>query len=293
MRVRVYEHLTASGPDDGGSMYREGRAMRDALAADLSAIPGVDVVETNPDLAFVIAPETDGVLEERVAFFRRDCAVVAPSADALALTGDKLRLAEHWSRHGVPTPATRRPGNGLLGRDSVVKPRDGAGSCDTHFLCAGESIPESLRGDRFLIQDFVPGRSASVAFLIGPRQTIPLIPTFQRLSDDGRFAYRGGELPIPAEWAARAVALARRALECVPGLAGYVGVDLVLGDAGDAAIEINPRLTTSYIGLRSRAEFNLAAAMLALHHGGTVGETSWKTEPISFDSDGTVRPASR
>jgi tyramine---L-glutamate ligase len=290
MRVLVYEHLTATGPDDGGSMYREGRAMRDALVADLRAVPGAETVETDPDIAFVIAPETDGILEERVAFFRRTCPVVAPSAEALALTGDKLRLAEHWRRRGVPTPATRRAGVGTVERDSVVKPRDGAGSCETHFLCAGESIPESLCGDRFLVQDFAPGRSASIAFLIGPGQTVPLLPTFQRLSDDGRFAYRGGDLPIPVELAARAVALGRRAIECVPGLHGYVGVDLVLGDGADHAIEINPRLTTSYIGLRALANFNLAATLLSLHRGGTGGETNWKPGAISFDSDGTVRP---
>ena len=51
----------------------------------------------------------------------------------------------------------------------------------------------------------------------------------------------------------------------MPGLSGYVGVDVVLGNDGrDWAIEINPRLTTSYVGLRALAGFNLAEAMLAV-----------------------------
>jgi predicted ATP-grasp superfamily ATP-dependent carboligase len=37
----------------------------------------------------------------------------------------------------------------------------------------------------------------------------------------------------------------------IPGLAGYVGIDLLLPDGGDPLIvEINPRLTTSYVGYR-------------------------------------------
>ena len=57
----------------------------------------------------------------------------------------------------------------------------------------------------------------------------------------------------------------------MPGLLGYVGVDLVLGDAADGsrdyAIEINPRLTTSYVGLRALADFNIAEAMLRAANG--------------------------
>ncbi len=289
MRILVYEHLTATGPDDGSSMYREGRAMRDALAADLRAIPGCEVVESNTDLAFVIAPETGGILEERVSFFRRSCPVLAPRADALALTADKLRLAEHWNRHGVPTPATRSAATGVRApRPSVLKPRDGAGSCDTVFLCESEAVPEEQRTDSFVLQDFVPGQPVSVAFLVGPRQTVPLVPCFQELSNDGRFQYRGGSLPIPDPLAKRAVAIGRRAVDVVPGLLGYVGVDLVLGDAGDFAIEINPRLTTSYIGLRALCAENLSERAIAIARGESRPPLRWNPGRITFGSDGTV-----
>ncbi len=287
MRVLVYEHLTASGPDDGSSMYREGRAMRDALRADLAAIPGCEIVDANADLAFVIAPETDGILEERVAHFRRMCPVLAPRADALALTADKLLLAEHWTRLGVPTPTTESARDAAIARrPSVLKPRDGAGSCETYFLCEGEAVPDHLRTDRFLVQEFVPGRAASVAFLVGPEQTIPLPPCFQNLSDDGRFQYRGGSVPIPEPLARRAVALGRRAIDGVPGLLGYVGVDLVLGDGGDFAIEINPRLTTSYLGLRALCADNLAERMILLARGERPPPPRWNAGRVDFGPDG-------
>src|SRR5207248_1800177 len=116
-----------------------------------------------------------------------------------------------------------------------------------------------------IAQRYVPGFAASVAFLIGPAQSLPLVPCEQFLSADGRFTYLGGRLPIAPDLAARAIRIAERAVRCVPGLLGYVGVDVVLGaDGRDWAIEINPRLTTSYIGLRALARFNLAEAMLAV-----------------------------
>jgi predicted ATP-grasp superfamily ATP-dependent carboligase len=86
--------------------------------------------------------------------------------------------------------------------------------------------------------------------------------------------------------------LAVRTIATLPAPRGYIGVDLVLGDdpggSGDAVIEINPRLTTSYIGLRAAAKCNLAEAMWAIAEG-RAAEVSFGDARVEFDSDGTVR----
>ena len=65
----------------------------------------------------------------------------------------------------------------------------------------------------------------------------------------------------------------------------------MLGDepsgADDVVIEINPRLTTSYVGLRAATDGNLAAAMLAVAQGQATS-LSFRPDRIEFDSDGTV-----
>lgn len=318
-RVFVYEYLTAVGlghdpADPLHGMYREGRAMRDAIAADFAAVPGWEVwtipdeaigqydnwldhgMEAAVDKFVVIAPETEGVLEAKIRTLSPDQHLGCSPA-AVRLTADKLGLAEFWRGRGVPTPVTREFDAHLsLPFPQVWKPRDGCGSTATIRVDSpadADAARETLRREEFfgelIAQPFVPGRPASVAFLVGPAQIVPLLPTFQRLAGDGRFGYAGGELPIRPDLAGRAVALGRRAIDGIPGLLGYVGVDLILGDAADGsedyAIEINPRLTTSYVGLRELADFNLAGAMLALAGGETV-TPEWKPGAVRFFPDG-------
>ncbi len=303
----VYEYCCAIGA--GGSLGREGRAMRDAvaddfrrLAADVLTLDAAGDAEAEQframaarcDNTLVIVPESDGLLAARVGW--AGGRAINSTTAAIRLTADKLATFDLWRAAGVPTPHSY-PAHRFMPADLplVFKPRDGAGSEGVRLVERWEDFRDSARGQvgRLMCQQFVPGRAASVAFLIGPSQSVPLLPTFQHLSDDGRFSYLGGELPIPPALAARAVALGRRAIDCVPGLRGYVGVDLVLGEAADGsqdfAIEINPRLTTSYVGLRALANTNLAGAMLDVCAGRPV-EVRWMPERVSFTPDGAVTP---
>ena len=55
---------------------------------------------------------------------------------------------------------------------------------------------------------------------------------------------------------------AEKAVGLFSGLRGYVGVDLILGQKEVFVLEVNPRLTTSYVGLREVAGFNVGQAMV-------------------------------
>jgi predicted ATP-grasp superfamily ATP-dependent carboligase len=141
------------------------------------------------------------------------------------------------------------------------------------------------------LEEYRPGRAASVAFICGAcaRQALP--SCWQHQSTDGRFTYRGGSLIREAVLAGRATSLAMRAIESLPPALGYVGVDLVLGDApdgsDDVAIEVNPRLTTSYVGLRAVIKQNLAQAMLVAAAGDDLQLTA-ADFGVEFSADGGV-----
>jgi len=323
--VFVHEDVTALGA--GGdpmsppapSLLAEGRAMRDAVTADFAAVPGVRVLclsepgasatgasltpvadapgspdfcdfAAQADYALVIAPECGGRLEHLCGeVLGAGGRLLGPSPDAVRLAADKLALARHWEQHGVPTPQTWPLGERPPDLPVVVKPRDGAGSQATALWDRLKTCPTISWPRPLIAQQYVPGFAASVAFLIGPTQTIPLVPCEQLLSADGRFTYLGGRLPIAPALADRALRIATQAVRCVPGLSGYVGVDVVLGDDGrDWAIEINPRLTTSYVGLRALARFNLAETMLAVVRDQPSSAFAWHDRRIEFTPDGRV-----
>jgi predicted ATP-grasp superfamily ATP-dependent carboligase len=257
------------------------------------------------DFTLLIAPEFDVILQTRCRWVVESGGrLLGPGLPVVELTGDKLTLSGYLQAGNVPTPETRLfvPGEEVPPAffPAVWKPRYGAGSQATFLVhssrelrnCPALGLLEGWHGEA-LLQPFVPGRPASVAFLTGPHCRIPLLPSAQRLSEDGRFHYLGGSVPLPAELHGRAVAVANRALETIPDLRGYVGVDLVLGDAEDGStdtvIELNPRLTTSYVGIRALATSNLAEALLHVALGTEIPSLSWRSGTAHFDADGAVR----
>jgi predicted ATP-grasp superfamily ATP-dependent carboligase len=321
MRFFIYEYLTAQGlgrvaASQEHGMYREGRAMRDALIEDFQRLPASQLLTTadsdtpfspedfekscrNADWTVLIAPAFDDCLGRLAEVVQRvgGC-LLGPTIETIRLVSDKFALFKHWREHGVPTPATSdREPTGCEAFPVVWKPRAGAGSTMTFLLSCASDVPRAraLRdSDRFsgpmILQEYVPGLAASSAFLCGPAGHFPLLPATQTLSQDGRFRYRGGTVPLPAPLATRAVSLGQRALSVLSGLSGFVGVDLVLGEdpngSQDFAIEINPRLTTSYLGLRKLARFNLAEAMLQAALGRLHTPLCWENRLLEFTPDG-------
>jgi len=307
VKIQIYEHITAGGLGDDvpASLRREGDAMLTAISADFQSVPGVEV-EMGPDpfltkaarcdWTLVIAPEFDGHLRDlSQAVLDVGGHLLGSMPSAIEGTGDKLATANVWRKRGVRHPRTE-PIDALdpvrFPPPWVVKPRDGAGSQAT-FLIRNPTEREATiaaarrewpHGD-LLWQPYVEGQAASVVLLMGPQQTIPLLPARQHLSNDGRFRYEGGSMPLPKPCAGRAVRVALEAVKGIEGLHGYVGVDLILGHDGDFAIEINPRLTTSYLGLRQLCRQNIAELMLRCVLGEAIEPPTWFEGEVRFRAD--------
>jgi hypothetical protein len=221
--------------------------------------------------------------------------LASPSPAFIAVAADKHSTCKLLAAAGVPTPTgILLESDEALPRDfqypAVVKPLDGAGSQDTYLISGPHDTPPAYAWPRRL-ERYLPGLSASVAVLCGPGGRVSLAPCKQRLSEDGRFHYLGGELPLAPGLAERAKTLAEQALSALPSTIGYVGVDVVLGHNPngdeDAVIEVNPRLTTSYLGLRAAAQQNLAKAMM-LVIAGNVWKVDFSNRPIEFDPSGNT-----
>jgi len=249
----------------------------------------------------VIAPESGGILASRAAsVLLAGGTLLGPSPELIDLCADKHRTAEHLRAAGVPVPAGSKLSSGeVLPLDvpypAVLKPLDGCGSEGLQWIssptdAAGARVFNPLSGSARL-ESFIEGQAASVAVLCGPKQTLPLPACTQLLSTDGTFAYQGGSFPLSEKLSSRAEHLAQRAVLSLDQPRGYLGFDLILGAAEegsqDAVIEINPRLTTSYVGLRQATRENLLWAWWRIAQGETVA-LSFDPQPVQFLANGEV-----
>jgi predicted ATP-grasp superfamily ATP-dependent carboligase len=62
--------------------------------------------------------------------------------------------------------------------------------------------------------------------------------------------------------------LASQVTAAMPELWGFVGVDFIITPDGPTIVEINPRITTSYVGLKESIGINPAGLVLDLARGG-------------------------
>jgi predicted ATP-grasp superfamily ATP-dependent carboligase len=191
----------------------------------------------------------------------------------VAVAADKWQCFRRFTQEGLPTPETHRmpPSEAVaaaaaLGFPLVVKPVDGVGCEAVSFVSDTPSLHRALqlmepRQCDVLLQRYVAGIHASVSLLIANSGVLPLSLNEQTITIGIPFHYLGGSVPLEHGLKQVALEAARRAASLVPGLKGYVGVDVVLTEDQCQLIEINPRLTTSYVGLRQVININLAEAI--------------------------------
>ena len=240
-------------------------------------LPALTSAVRNADWTLIVAPETDGILSARVAAVRAAGArVLGASASFIAIATDKQATVCALAAAGVPVPAGRalpphaRVPTGFR-LPAVRKRRDGVGGEGFSIVrsAGAPPVPYHVR-----LEAFVPGEPVGVCCLRGPGGLHVLQPLRQWFSQGDPPRFLGGEPIAEGAAADRATALARRAVAAVaraagdgPGDAlGWVGVDMILGarDDGrdDRVVEVNPRLTTSFVRLAAASPHSLVREML-------------------------------
>jgi tyramine---L-glutamate ligase len=234
--------------------------------------------------ALVVAPEVGGALEHLSSLIAdAGVCLLGSLPEAVAVAADKWGCHRRFSQAGLPTPRSTRVSSDAasvaaarLGYPVVVKPLDGAGCVGVGLATDDDVLQRALRqpalrgAESILMQDYVSGSAASVSLLVAGGRSTVLSLNEQRVRAGIPFAYDGGVASWPHPRRAEACELAQRAVALVRGLQGYVGVDLVLGEETCWLIEINPRVTTSYVGLRRVVGVNMAAALWRACWDGTL-----------------------
>jgi len=244
----------------------------------------VNAAEIN-DAVYVIAPETGRTLQSLVQLVSQtgklsfNCA-----ASAIREVADKTVLFETLKKKGLSAPETiaLNVNSGLAEVKSAVKsrldyplvfkPADGV-SCsglslvdeDAQVENAIAKIRAESVGNHFITQEFIRGEAASVSLLCTGSGALPISLNKQNVklaTPEAASSYEGGVVPFNHPLKHEAFTTAEKVGVSFTGLRGYVGVDLVLAEDKPFVVDVNPRLTTSYVGLSRVAGFNLAEAMV-------------------------------
>ncbi|MDF1585561.1 ATP-grasp domain-containing protein [Marinimicrococcus flavescens] len=287
LRVAIIEWITGGGclgePLPPG-LAAEGRLMADGLAGELveggcgvmlcrdpRAGPVQHGVETFPvqgprppwrlweralagcDLFWPIAPETGGALEALARLGRRHGgAVVASDSASLRITASKRRTSHVLRQAGLPAVETVPAGAPWPASAAgwVVKPDDGAGALGVRRVRGRCALPEEEAAG-LVVQPWLPGAPSSLSLLCaaGKARLLACNRQLVRERPDGSLAFEGVEVGGAEERRVVLEPLAMAIAAALPGLFGPVGVDLVDGPQGPVVLEINPRLTTAWVGL--------------------------------------------
>ena len=246
------------------------------------------------EFAVLIAPETDG-LSGVLAGMAAGTGVrlLGPDPEAVALSSNKALLMKALETNGVPVPrwcvarevravqdAARETGFPV-----AAKPLQGT-SCegsavfcesteiDLFFAAPGNEravllVQPLLRGDAMSLS-LVVSRSGRARLLAVNTQAV-VIPS-EAGSPGGwrKFIYRGGIAGVEdaffsrrGKWGCPVLEdLAQRVVSSIPGMMGFVGVDIVMTDEGPVVIEVNPRLTTPLAVAGAKAPWNPGKILL-------------------------------
>lgn len=208
----------------------------------------------------VIAPETDDILQSLV----RQLEVLKKThlgctSSAISLCANKLRTAKILRARDIKTPVTLLAADWLSKNQHslddvwIVKPIDGAG-CENTFKLTTQALKKHLQTipsrqyEKLIVQPYINGEALSLSLFIDEESHHLLSVNRQQLAEHEHQLRLEQCVPCQNGLLSSEIitGLVRQIHDTIPGLWGFVGVDLV--KAGDDlwVIEINPRLTSSF-----------------------------------------------
>ncbi len=248
---------------------------------------GAEIARIAPscDYGLVIAP--DHLLARYTMLVEQFTNNIGCGSMSTAVCANKQKTAKILRSHGIPVPD--EPGTGKR----VVKPISGCGA-------SGVRLTDKRTGDGEFSQQYIDGEHLSVSIvcnrIVGeaclnfsgePPVVLAINRQLVTVDSSGQFHYEGGETPIDHARKKEIAAVALKAVN-VLGCQGYCGVDIVLSDKA-YVVDVNPRITTSLVGIAACLKEEIAEIIIAAAHGSAPKDLHLSGR-VRFDKDGKVTP---
>lgn len=294
MKALIAEYTVFHDP----ALASEGAAMRDLLVESFSRCgyevlqPAggdftTDLIALAPecDVGLVVAP--DHLLPGFIRCIESSTCHLGCSSTSAAVCANKRLTARILGAGGLDVPAECDTGV------RIIKPIRGCGTQSIRLRNEepkeGEFGQEVLQGDHISVS-LIGSRMVGDACLSFTGRE-PLILALNRqiigMDGDGTLRYEGGETPYHHPREEEIIDAARRAVTLL-GVQGYAGIDLVVGDR-ITVVDVNPRITTSLVGIAACMEEEIARLLVDLSHGGGPDRVHL-SGVVRYDTHGEVRP---
>ena len=226
------------------------------------------------DAVWFIAPETNGMLYALTQMATLQVKLVLGCGlDAIEITSDKMATYLALKAASIATIPTYyvdnwpKHNNALVNQPLLAKPNDGAGCEDTFCFVNAENLMHWLLHNKkqhtHVIQPFITGTPASIScvMLNGSARLLSCNTQMIELNHH-TLCFKGVVVNGMREhWQAFELVAQQIAIS-FPSLAGFVGIDVIVRSNEIIVVEINTRLTTSYVGMREATGVNPAELIL-------------------------------
>ena len=251
------------------------------------------------DRVVVIAPEIDDILINIIKCLRsKKHVVVASSMHFLRVASDKWltfqSLGEHIQQPKTWLAADINELNNMVDPPKfgyVLKPRDGCGGGGCKRIENVDQLKETIHAlenpEQWIVQQWCLGKHCSAAMLVDESGTCRVLGATEQILrfDETGIQYLGARGPLAKHDVEGMESWCQQVLALIPGALGWIGIDYI--DIGDSSIlghetvpvdvgrsemycstrtliEINPRLTTSYLLYRQVYGPKLSEGLLGL-----------------------------
>lgn len=219
------------------------------------------------DAVWVVAPESDDVLQNLCQTVEKSGKILLNSSStAVAVAGNKWLTYQCLQKHCIATVPTQKLVDfSYLPGEWVIKLVDGVGCANSHVVVEEQefdSITESIDKKKYIIQPHMLGEKISLSCLFKNGRGWLVCANrqyFERI--DQQYQLTGITVNFTSDTAKYQDIVSNIAL-AMQGLWGYVGIDLIETAGEILVLEINPRLTTSYVGIYEALGINCARSVL-------------------------------
>lgn len=300
MRLFVTEFITGGGIANDPlpeTLKQEGQLMLQAVLSDCSKIEDIELITTRDarislniegvemhvvenaidymqqlvlistqcDMTWVIAPESEGILYSLISHLANEkVKLINCDAESVQLAGDKLACNQQLTKYQVPViPNLTRQQVTTCLTPVMIKDRYGAG-CEGLMRCETGSDALQYIEDysEWVVQPYMKGEHLSLSVIFSMKGVSILSINEQILKYQQQkpklVMCRVNTHPVNDE----VIQLVKQIYAALPGLRGYVGIDVIYSNDKYFVVDINPRLTSSYVGLSDVLEQNPAELCL-------------------------------